>query len=122
MKQRAVVLDLNGTLVLPIKPDSLNDLTLIEGVSQAIARLSRAGFLCPVVAMQSRVAKGLFSLDEFHRWFDEFSAGLRTCDGDIVGPHVCPHRFSKLWACKEHIPCCMNRRPESTELIFRGHL
>ncbi len=46
MKQRAAFLDLNGTLVLPIKPDSLNDLTLIEGVGQAIARLSRAGFLC----------------------------------------------------------------------------
>lgn len=101
MKRRAVFLDLNGTLVLPIKPDSLNDLTLIEGASQAIARLSRAGFLCPVVTIQSRIAKGLFSLDEFHHWFDEFSAGLRSCGAQIVGPYVCPHRFSEPCACKK---------------------
>ncbi len=101
MKQRAVFLDLNGTLVLPIKPDSLNDLTLIDGVSQAIARLSRAGFVCPVVTIQSRIAKGLFSMEEFHRWFDDFSAGLRACGAEIVGPYVCPHRFSEPCACKK---------------------
>ncbi len=101
MKQRAAYLDLNGTLVLPIKPDSLNDLTLIEGVGQAIARLSRAGFLCPVVTIQSRIAKGLFSMEEFHRWFLDFSAGLRTCGAEIVGPYVCPHRFSEPCACKK---------------------
>jgi len=101
MKQRAAFLDLNGTLVLPIKPDSLNDLTLIEGVGQAIARLSRAGFLCPVVTIQSRIAKGLFSMEEFHRWFLDFSAGLRTCGAEIVGPYVCPHRFSEPCACKK---------------------
>jgi D-glycero-D-manno-heptose 1,7-bisphosphate phosphatase len=101
MNQRAVFLDLNGTLVLPIKPDSLNDLTLIDGVSQAIARLSRAGFVCPVVTIQSRIAKGLFSLDEFYRWFAEFSARLCSCGAEIVGPYVCPHRFSEPCACKK---------------------
>ena len=101
MKQRAVFLDLNGTLVLPIKPDSLNDLTLIDGVSEAIAQLSRAGFVCPVVTIQSRIAKGLFSMEEFRRWFDDFSAGLRACGAEIVGPYVCPHRFSEPCACKK---------------------
>ena len=101
MNQRAVFLDLNGTLVLPIKPDSLNDLKLIEGVGQAIAELSRAGFLCPVVTIQSRIAKGLFSLEEFHRWFHDFAAELRTCGGEIVGPYVCPHLFSDPCACKK---------------------
>jgi|SRR5437868_4380449 len=101
MKRRAVFLDLNGTLVLPIKPDSLDDLTLIEGVSEAIARLSRACFLCPVVTIQSRIAKGLFSLDEFLRWFAELSARLRNSGAEIVGPYVCPHPFSELCACKK---------------------
>jgi histidinol-phosphate phosphatase family protein len=101
MKQRAVFLDLNGTLVLPIKPDSLNDLKLIEGVGQAIARLSRAGFLCPVVTIQSRIAKGLFSMEEFQRWFRDFAAGLRMCGAEIAGPYVCPHRFREPCACKK---------------------
>jgi histidinol phosphatase-like enzyme len=101
MNQRAVFLDLNGTLVLPIKPDSLNDLTSIEGAGQAIARLSRAGFLCPVVTVQSRIAKGVFSAQEFHHWFDGFSAGLRICGAELVGPYVCPHRFTEPCACKK---------------------
>jgi D-glycero-D-manno-heptose 1,7-bisphosphate phosphatase len=101
MKQRAVFLDLNGTLVLPIKPDSLNDLNLIEGAGQAIARLSQVGFLCPVVTIQSRIAKGLFSMEEFHRWFRDFAAGLRAYGAEIVGPYVCPHRFSEPCACKK---------------------
>src|SRR5260370_14066014 len=111
MKQRAVFLDLNGTLVLPIKPDRLNDLTLIDGVSQAIARLSRAGFLCPVVTIQSRIAKGLFSMEEFHRWFDDFSAGLNACGAEIVGPYVCPHRFSEPCACKKPSTLLYARAP-----------
>ena len=101
MNQRAVFLDLNGTLVLPVKPDSLNDLKLIEGVGQAIAELSRTGFLCPVVTIQSRIAKGLFSLEEFHFWFRGFASGLRTCGSEIVGPYVCPHLFSDPCACKK---------------------
>jgi D-glycero-D-manno-heptose 1,7-bisphosphate phosphatase len=101
MKRRAVFLDLNGTLVLPIKPDSLNDLKLIEGAGQAIARLSRAGFLCLVVTIQSRIAKGLFSVEEFHRWFSDFAAGLRTCGAEIAGPYVCPHRFREPCTCKK---------------------
>jgi D-glycero-D-manno-heptose 1,7-bisphosphate phosphatase len=101
MKQRATFLDLNGTLVLPIKPESLSELTMIEGAGQAIARLSRAGFLCPVVTVQSRIAKGFFSIEEFRHWFHDFSTRLRTYGGEVVGPYVCPHRFNEPCACKK---------------------
>lgn len=101
MMQRAAFLDLNGTLVMPIKPDSLDDLTVIDGIGQAIARLSRAGFLCPVVTIQSRIAKGLFSMEQFHRWFLDFSTGLQNCGAEIIGPYVCPHRFSEPCACRK---------------------
>ena len=59
--KRAVFLDLNATLVMPLKPESLSELTLIEGAGEAIARLSRADYVCPVVTVQSRITKGLFS-------------------------------------------------------------
>src|SRR5690348_10527820 len=49
MGRRGVFLDLAGTLVEPLKPDRLDQITLIPGVVEAVARLSSAGFVCPVV-------------------------------------------------------------------------
>ena len=69
-------LDLNGTLVQPLKPERLDDLTVIPGVVDAVARLSAAGFVCPIVTVQSRIAKGLFSSADFERWFARFADDL----------------------------------------------
>jgi D-glycero-D-manno-heptose 1,7-bisphosphate phosphatase len=100
-KQRAVFLDLNGTLVLPLKQESLSELTLIEGAVEAVARLSRSAFLCPVVTVQSRISKGYFSADEFLQWFNAFSTNLRSCGAEVLGPYVCPHRFREPCECKK---------------------
>jgi len=100
-KQRAVFLDLNGTLVQPVKPECLSELALIEGAGAAVSRLSRAGYLCPVVTVQSRISKGYFSADEFRQWFHSFSASLRSCGAELLGPYVCPHRFREACECKK---------------------
>lgn len=101
MRRRAVFLDLNGMLLLPIKPESLSELTLIANVDKAIARLSAAGFLCPVVTVQSRINKGVFSLEEFQNWFRAFAASLRNRGANILGPYVCPHRYREPCDCKK---------------------
>jgi D-glycero-D-manno-heptose 1,7-bisphosphate phosphatase len=101
MKRRGVFLDLNGTLVEPLKQERLDELTLIPGVVQAVARLTSAGFVCPVVTVQSRIAKGLFSMADFEDWFATFAAGLKAQGADVVGPHVCPHRRAEPCACKK---------------------
>ena len=74
---------------------------MIEGAGEAIARLSRAGFVCPVVTIQSRIAKGVFSADDFRSWFHEFSINLRSHGAAVVGPYVCPHRFCEPCECKK---------------------
>ena len=99
--KRAAFLDLNGTLVLPIKPESLGELTLIENATQAVARLSHAGLLCPVVTVQSRISKGIFSLEEFQQWFKSFADDLRRSGAVVLGPYVCPHRFREPCPCKK---------------------
>jgi D-glycero-D-manno-heptose 1,7-bisphosphate phosphatase len=53
------------------------------------------------VTVQSGIAKSLFSGEEFHWWFHEFSMLLGTCGADVAGPYVCPHRFSEACACKK---------------------
>jgi len=98
MKQRAVFLDLNGTIVLPLKPESLDEMTLIPGADLAIMRLLAAGSLCPVVTVQARIAKGLFSESEFRTWFACFFGNLGL---DVKGPYICPHRYSESCPCQK---------------------
>jgi len=101
MRRRAVFLDLNGTLVLPLKPRSLSEVALIKNAGQAIALLSRAGLLCPVVTVQSRISKGVFSMEDFQQWFTNFAQDLGCYGAEIVGPYVCPHRFRESCQCKK---------------------
>jgi histidinol phosphatase-like enzyme len=53
MSRPGVFLDFNGTLVEPLKQKRFDELTLIRGVAEAVARLIAAGFVCPVVTVQS---------------------------------------------------------------------
>ena len=101
MSRRGVFLDLNGTLVEPLKQERLDELTLIPGVVDGIARLTAAGFVCPVVTVQSRIEKGLFSLVEFQAWFATFAESLKRQGAHVVGPYVCPHRRAEPCACKK---------------------
>jgi len=101
MDNRAVFLDLNGTIVLPLKQESLDEMTLIPGADLAIQRLLDAGFLCPVVTVQSRIEKGLFTVSEFQSWFADFFANLKL---DVKGPYICPHRFSNPCSCEKPNP------------------
>ncbi len=97
-RNRAVFLDLNGTLVMPIKPETLGEITLIPGADLVITHLLAAGFICPVVTVQSRIEKGLFAESEFRAWFGGFfgSFGL-----DVKGPYICPHRYDRSCRCEK---------------------
>lgn len=101
MKRRGVFLDLNGTLVVPLKQERLDELTLIPGVVESIAKLTAAGFVCPVVTVQSRIAKGLFSMADFQNWFATFAANLKAQGAHVVGPYVCSHRRAEPCPCKK---------------------
>ena len=101
MTRKAVFLDLNGTLVLPLKQERLTDLYPIPGAVDSVARLTRSGFVCPIVTVQSRIAKGLFSAEEFQDWFISFSTSLARCGAQVAGPYICPHRYAEPCVCKK---------------------
>lgn len=117
MQRRGVFLDLNGTLVEPLKQERLDELTLIPGVAPAIAKLTAAGFICPVVTIQSRIAKGLFSLADFHNWFTTFAAGLKAQGAHVVGPYVCPHRRADPCPCQKPNVLLYNRAAADHSLV-----
>ncbi len=97
-QHKAVYLDLNGTLVMPLKQESLDELVLIPGADQAVRRLLAAGFLCPVVTVQARIEKGLFTERQFRTWFEEFFKELGL---DLKGPYICPHRYNHRCLCEK---------------------
>ena len=100
MGRRGVFLDLAGTLVEPLKPDRLDQITLIPGVVEAVARLSSAGFVCPVVTIQSRIAKGLWSLSEFEM-VRVFRSRASTAGRHGGRPILPPHRLAEPCLCKK---------------------
>jgi D-glycero-D-manno-heptose 1,7-bisphosphate phosphatase len=114
MSRRGVFLDLNGTLVEPLKQERLEEMTLIPGVAEAVARLTAAGFVCPVVTVQSRIAKGLFSMAEFQTWFATFAADLKA-QGALVD---CPGRIDSTTAACSRMAARL-RSQDGTELRYR---
>lgn len=100
-RRRAIFLDLNGTIVLPLKQESLDDLKLISGADIGVRRLMRAGFVCPVISVQSRIAKGVFTELELRAWFSHFFGSLNL---DLKGPYICPHRYGQRCVCRKPNP------------------
>lgn len=87
----AVFLDRDGTINVDHgfvhRPE---DLELIEGAAQSIARLNRADFHVIVVTNQSGVARGLFTETDVERFHLEIEARLRAAGGHIDRWYYCP--------------------------------
>lgn len=101
---RAVFLDLNGTLVMPVQSESPDAYGMIPGAASAIAQLNRKGFLCPVVTVQSRIAKGLYTETAFRTWFSSWQESLAREGAYVLGPYLCPHRFDFSCPCAKPNP------------------
>ncbi len=101
---RAVFLDLNGTLVMPVQAESPDAYRVIPRAASAIAQLNRKGFLCPVVTVQSRIAKGLYTETDFRTWFASWQESLAREGAYVLGPYLCPHRFGCSCPCAKPNP------------------
>jgi len=99
MSTGAVFLDLNGTLVMWIKVEVPEEYRPIPGALKAVSILNKAGFLCPVVTVQSRIAKGLYSEVDFRSWFTSFARHAAEYGASFAGLYLCPHRFHSGCPC-----------------------
>jgi heptosyltransferase-2 len=100
-----VYLDRDGTL--NFDPGYLNQpeqLRLLPGVGQAVARLNRAGFKTVVLSNQSGLARGLITpeqLDAVHLRLRE----LLAADGArLDGIFICPHHPDDACSCRKPAP------------------
>jgi D-glycero-D-manno-heptose 1,7-bisphosphate phosphatase len=88
-----VLLDRDG-VITRLREDyvkSWDEVEVLPGAVDAVARLCDAGYQVAVVTNQSAVGRGLMTmatLDSIHRGLDEL---FRAAGGEISGYLVCPH-------------------------------
>ena len=101
----AVFLDRDGTLI--VERHYLADpagVVLVEGATDALRALRDAGYLLVVVTNQSGIAKGLYSLDDYHAVAEALDALLEAAGVPVDATYFCPHH-------PDESPPCACRKP-----------
>jgi D-glycero-D-manno-heptose 1,7-bisphosphate phosphatase len=92
MRQRALFLDRDGTLVharhYPSRPEQL---LLYAGIERALLRVQQQGFRLLVITNQSGIARGLFGEEDLERMHAYLAATLAEAGVRIDGFYFCPH-------------------------------
>ena len=91
-KQRAILLDRDGTLVHAVHYASRPEhLRLYDGIGVQLALLQRKGFRLVVVTNQSGIARGYFTEDDLSRMHDYLRAMLTPFEVTLDAIYHCPH-------------------------------
>lgn len=101
----AVFVDRDGTLIL--ERDYLADpggVALVHGAVEALAALRDAGYALVVVTNQSGVARGLYTLADYHRVAARLDAVLLEAGVPVDATYYCPHH-------PDHTGPCDCRKP-----------
>jgi D-glycero-D-manno-heptose 1,7-bisphosphate phosphatase len=92
MKQRALFLDRDGTLVHAVHyPSRPEQLRLYDGIGPHLAHLQERGFRLVVITNQSGIARGYFSEDDLRRMHDHLRALLAPFGVTLDAIYHCPH-------------------------------
>ncbi len=93
MERPAIVfLDRDGTIIEDMhfisRPD---DVRVLPGAAEAIARLNREGIPVVVVTNQSGIGRGYFGTEEYEKVNERIAAELARADARIDAVYHCPH-------------------------------
>lgn len=89
---KAVFLDRDGTIIKHVDLLSkISQLHLLSGVSQAVKRINKLGFLTVIVTNQPVVARGIISLKEIKVIHSELLRRLKSDEAIIDAVYFCPH-------------------------------
>ncbi|MFN2400046.1 MAG: D-glycero-alpha-D-manno-heptose-1,7-bisphosphate 7-phosphatase [Gemmatimonadaceae bacterium] len=97
-----VFLDRDGTIIEDVsyiaRPE---DVKLIPGVADAIARLNNAGHPVIVISNQSGIGRGFYSLKDFELVQAQMLDLLARNDAHIDGVYICPHVPERECECRK---------------------
>src|SRR5258708_33691455 len=92
MKNRAILLDRDGTLVLPRHyPSRPEDLRLYDDIGPGLRGLQRAGFRLVVITNQSGIARGYFTEADLQRMHIYLAGELEQQGVRLDAIYYCPH-------------------------------
>lgn len=119
-KQQAIFLDRDGVINKEkgIIRD-INDFELIEGVSQAIQKMNRCGWLVIVITNQPVIARGELSLEGLEEIHNKMETLLGNEGAFIDDIFVCPHHPHRGYEGEllEYKIACACRKPKPGMLI-----
>src|SRR5579884_2424299 len=92
MKQRALFLDRDGTLVHPRHyPSQPEELVLYEDIAPELRSLQAAGFRLVVITNQAGIARGYFTEADLQRMHDYLREQLASLGVRLDAIYYCPH-------------------------------
>jgi D-glycero-D-manno-heptose 1,7-bisphosphate phosphatase len=98
---RLVIDPEHGTIDSPLHPDQV---ALLDGVPEALARLTQAGFLLAVVTNQPASAKNKTTRQNLEAVHDAVLQGACRLGGRIASSHVCFHKSEDGCSCRKPKP------------------
>lgn len=119
---KLVILDRDGV----INEDSADHVKSVAewiplpGSIEAIARLSRAGYLVAVATNQSGLARGLFGLDELEAMNAKMVSLVGAEGGVIDGVFYCPHGPDDGCPCRKPAPGLLDAIASELGVELRG--
>lgn len=118
--KRAVFLDRDGTLNAMVynaefglvdSPANPDELRLLPGVAEAVARFSQLGFTTVMISNQPGIAKGKFSTQLLEAMNQKLVEHLAAGGARLDGMYVCPHHpegvvqaFKQTCSCRKPKP------------------
>jgi D-glycero-D-manno-heptose 1,7-bisphosphate phosphatase len=83
---------------------SWDEMEVLPGVPEAIARINRAGFQVIVVTNQRSIAKGLITIAELESIHHQLSEYLLSKGATINAIYYCPHELEPRCGCRKPEP------------------
>jgi D-glycero-D-manno-heptose 1,7-bisphosphate phosphatase len=91
-KRGAIFLDRDGTLIKDVHHlRRIEDIELIPGASEAIARINRAGIPAIIITNQSAVARGWLTEEQVQELQEEVDRQFQARNAHFNGFYFCPH-------------------------------
>ncbi len=99
---------------------SLEEWIPLEGSCEAIADLSKAGFIIAVATNQSGLARGYFSVDDLEAMHGRMNALVEEAGGEITTIKYCPHGPDDGCDCRKPLPGLVAQIEEELGISAKG--
>ena len=99
---KLVILDRDGVINYDSEHfiKSVAEWKALPGSSEAIAKLTQAGYRVVVATNQSGIGRGLFDMDTLNAMHDKMHRAVQAVGGRIDAVFYCPHAPDEACTCR----------------------